>query len=100
VTELRGQRPHRRGSASHHLVQAATGEGRTPSRPGGPITRTGTETACATPTAAPLPAIWPMIRELAWAHHGTNDGPRTPASARDTMWLAWDVHDQWPWGGQ
>jgi hypothetical protein len=50
----------------------------------------------AAPATTPLPTIW----ELAWAYHGTNDGPRTPASARDTMWLAWAAHDQWPWGGQ
>ena len=93
-------RPHRRGSASDRPEQAATGGGQTPSRHGGPVTGAGTETARAAPIAAPMPAIWPMIRELAWAHHGTNDGPRTPASARDAMWLAWAVHDQWPWGGQ
>ena len=29
-----------------------------------------------------------------------DDGTKTPASARDTTWLAWTVHDQWPWGGQ
>lgn len=28
------------------------------------------------------------------------DGPRTPASARDTAWLASAAHDQRPWGGQ
>jgi len=89
-------RPHRRARAPHHALQAVTGGGRTRSRHGGPVTGAGTETACATSTIAPLPAIW----QLAWAHHGTDDGPRTPASARDTMWLAWALHDQWPWGGQ
>lgn len=44
--------------------------------------------------------IWPTIRELISAHHGTNDEPRTQASARDTMWLARTVHDQWPWRDQ
>src|SRR5262245_36917606 len=31
-----------------------------------------------------MPASWPMIRGLAWAHHGTKGRPRTSASARDT----------------
>jgi hypothetical protein len=83
-----------------HPMPAATGGEQTPAGRGGPVTGAGTEPARALLTAAPLPAIWPMIRELAWAHHGTNDGPRTSASARDTTWLTWAVHDQWPWGGQ
>jgi hypothetical protein len=59
-----------------------------------PATRAETEPVCATPTTAPCPAIWLMIQELAWAHYGTNDGPRALASARDTTWLARAVHDQ------
>ena len=92
-------RPHRRSSASHHLVEAVTGEGQTRSQNGGPVIA-GSETARTTPAAEPLPAIWPMIRELAWAHWGTNDGPRTPVSAGDAIWQAWAVHDRWPWGGR
>jgi hypothetical protein len=65
-----------------------------------PATGAESEPACATSTTAPCPGIWLMIQELAWAHHGTDDGPRTLASAWDTTWLAWTVHDQWPWGGQ
>ena len=30
-----------------------------------------------------MSAIWPMIPLLAWVHHGTEDRPRTPASARE-----------------
>jgi hypothetical protein len=88
-------RPRRGRSASRHPAQAVNGGEQTPSRRG-PVTGAGTETACATPITAPLSAIW----QLAWAHHETNDAPRTPASARDTMWLACALHDQWPWGGQ
>jgi hypothetical protein len=61
---------------------------------------TGAEPACGTSTTAPCPAIWLMIPELAWTHRETDDGPRTLAPTRDTTWLAWTVHDQWPWGGQ
>ena len=68
---ISGLRPRRRDRPSRHRAQAG-------------------------PATTPLPTIW----ELAWAYHRTNDGPRTPASARDTMWLAWAAHDQWPWGGQ
>jgi hypothetical protein len=68
---ITAMRPRRRGSAFRHRARAAL-------------------------ATTPLPTIW----ELAWAFHGTNDGPRMPASARDTMWLAWAAHDQWPWGGQ
>ena len=68
---ITAMRPRRRGSASRHRTRAAA-------------------------AATPLPTIW----ELAWAYHGTNDGSGTPASARDTMWLAWAAHDQWPRGGQ
>ena len=61
---------------------------------------TGAEPACGTSTTTPCPAIWLMIQDLAWTHRGTDDGPRTLAPTRDTTWLAWTVHDQWPWGGQ
>lgn len=61
---------------------------------------TGAEPACGTSTTAHCPAIWPMIQEPAWTHRGTDDGPRTLASTRDTTGLAWTLHDQWPWGGQ
>jgi hypothetical protein len=61
---------------------------------------TGAEPACGTSTTAPRPAIWLMIHEPAWTHRGTDDGPRTLAPTRDTTWLAWTMHDQWPWGGQ
>jgi hypothetical protein len=44
--------------------------------------------ACATSTTSPCPACCLMIHELAWAHYETDHGPRTPASARDTTWLA------------
>ena len=93
-------RSHRGGCASHHPVRAVTGGGQTAPRHGGPVTGAGIDTARATPATAPWSAIWPMIRELTWAHHGTNDGPRAPAPARGTMGLARAVHNQWPWGGR
>jgi hypothetical protein len=68
---INAMRPDHRGSASRYQARTAS-------------------------ATTPLPTIW----ELAWAYHGTNDRLRTPASARDTTWLAWAVHDQWPWGGQ
>jgi hypothetical protein len=68
--------------------------------PVGPATGTETEPASATSTTSPCPASCLMIHELAWARHGSNHRPRTPASARNTTWLAWAVPDQRPWGGQ
>jgi hypothetical protein len=68
-------RPHR-SSGSRHPIPAVTWARQAPPRHGDPI------------------------RESARAQHGTNDGPSTPASARDTIRLVWAVHDQWPWGGQ
>ena len=85
----------RTGSASRHRAKAVTGEGRTPSHYGDPAAA-GTET----PVAVPRPDGWPTIRELARAHRETDGGSRTPVSAGDAIWLAWAVHDQWPWGGR
>jgi hypothetical protein len=50
-------RPHRGDGASHHPMRAVTGGGQPPARHGRPVTGAGTETACATPTTASLPAI-------------------------------------------